>query len=91
MHGAGPVPAPLQQLHEAADTALIVRDRFFSPGAGPQGATIEETFSDYRDVQGLKVAFKATVSRDGTPLVERVLRSFDINPTLAATLFTKPS
>ena len=86
----GPVMRPVTVMIDP-DTALIVRDRFFSPGAGPQGATIEETFSDYRDVQGLKVAFKATVSRDGTPLVERVLRSFDINPTLAATLFTKPS
>jgi hypothetical protein len=68
-------------------TALITRVRYVAAG----GVTVEETFSDYRDVKGIKVAFKATVSRNGVRSLERVLRSFEYNIPLDATLFTRPS
>jgi hypothetical protein len=73
------------------ESALIVRQRFISPGLGPDAAVTEEAFSDYRDVNGLKVAFRATVYRNGAAVLERVLRSFEFNLPLASTLFTKPS
>jgi zinc protease len=68
-------------------TALIARLRYLSAG----GATTEETFSDYRDVKGLKVAFMAVMSRDNAPFLKRVVRSFEWNVPLDAALFTRPS
>lgn len=73
------------------ETALIVRQRLSGAAGGAGGGVTEEAFSDYRDVSGLKVAFRATVYRNGAPVLERVLRSFEVNVPLPATLFTKPS
>ena len=53
-------------------------------------ATIEERFSDYRAVSGLQVAFKAEVLRNGTPVVERTLKSIEFNATLEPSLFSRP-
>jgi zinc protease len=56
----------------------------------PQGVrAVEETFSDYRDVNGLKVAFRAVLQREGAPRVERVLRSFEYNVPLDPSLFAR--
>jgi zinc protease len=68
-------------------TFLVTRVRYVGLG----GAAVEEAFSDYRDVKGLKVAFKAAVSRDGVPFSVRVIQSFDTNVPLDAALFTRPS
>jgi zinc protease len=54
------------------------------------GGTAEELFTDYRDVNGLNVAFKAAVRRNGLPVLERVLSDFRVNPPLRAGLFEKP-
>ena len=50
---------------------------------------VEEIFSDYRDVNGLKVAFRAVLQREGAPRVERLLRSFEYNIPLDASLFAR--
>jgi hypothetical protein len=81
---AGVMP-PVTVMFDPA-TALIARLRYKSAA----GATTEEAFADYRDVKGLKVAFKALVTRDGAPYLERVVRTFDWNVPLAAALFTRP-
>jgi predicted Zn-dependent peptidase len=85
------------------DTSLIVSERYAVPGAGPPagdapiggatmgGATMEEVYSDYRNVDGVQVAFKTSVRRNGETLLERVVRTLELNPTLAPTLFTKPN
>jgi zinc protease len=68
-------------------TALIVGQRY----AHVEGvAETEETFSDFRDVSGVKVAFKAVVRRPGAPVIERVVKSFQYNVPLDPTLFTRP-
>ena len=51
--------------------------RYELPAAPASRRAIEETFSDYRDVDGLQVAFSAAVQRDGVPYVTRRVRSFD--------------
>jgi zinc protease len=81
--------APLVTLiFDPADT-LLARQRYIIDTAeGPRGA--EEVFSDYRDVDGLKVAFKAVLQREGAPRVERVLRSFEYNIPLDSSLFARP-
>lgn len=68
-------------------TALIARVHYRSTS----GAATDEAYSDYRDVNGLKVAFKAVTSRDGAPYLERVVRSFEWNVPLDAALFIRPS
>jgi zinc protease len=56
----------------------------------PQGVrAVEEIFSDYRDVNGLKVAFRAVLQREGAPRVERLLRSFEYNLPLDPALFAR--
>jgi zinc protease len=68
------------------ETLVILRQRY-----DLETATMEERYSDYRVVDGVQVAFKAEVRRNGVPVVERVLRTIEINPQLDAALFTKPS
>jgi zinc protease len=73
-------------------TTLIVKARYRVPGAGAEPAAIaEESYSDYRDVHGLKVAFGTEVRREGAPGLSRTLRSYEINVPLDSTLFVKPS
>lgn len=59
--------------------------------AVPGSVRVEETYSDYRDVKGLKVAFQMELRRDGAPSVKRSVRTFEVNVPLDATLFSKPS
>ncbi len=70
-------------------TALVSRLRYARTASGSE-TMMEETLSDYRDVNGLKVAFKAVLSTGGTPSLERVVRRFEYNVPLDSTLFTKP-
>jgi zinc protease len=77
---------PLVLLFDPA-TGLILRQRY--PG-GATGGDVEETFSDYREVDGLKVAFAVTV-RQPQGEATRVMRQFAVNVPLDPALFTKPS
>jgi hypothetical protein len=85
-----PGAKPLTLLFDPA-TGLIAkaRYRFASPPAGEVG--VEEAYSDYRDVRGLKVAFRIQLRREGAPAVDRTVRSFEFNVPLDAALFSKPS
>jgi hypothetical protein len=57
-----------------------------------QGAVYaEETFGDYRLVDGVNVPFKASMVRGGMTLVERVLAQVTINPPLAPETFAHPA
>ena len=72
-------------------TTLIVKARYRVNGAGSDSVVSEESYSDYRDVHGLKVAFATEVRREGAPGLSRTLRSYEINVPLDPTLFIKPS
>ena len=67
-------------------SGLILRQRY--PASSAAG-NVEETFSDYRDVDGLKVAFLVTV-RQPQGEVTRVMRQFALNVALDSALFTRP-
>lgn len=67
------------------DTSLILRQRYVAAAR-----EVEESFSDYRDVDGLKVAFKAVVRGSGVPTIERVVRSFRYNVPIDPGLFVRP-
>ena len=68
-------------------SGLILRQRY--PAGSAAGGNVEETFSDYRDVDGLKVAFAVKV-RQPQGEVTRVMRQFAINVPLDSGLFTRP-
>lgn len=69
-------------------TSLILKQRYMS--ADGEGVA-EEAFSDYRDMNGLQVAFRAVLRRPRAPTIERRLQTFEYNVQLAPTLFTRPS
>jgi hypothetical protein len=52
---------------------------------------VEEIYSNYRDINGLKVPFTTEVRRDGAPAVQRTLRKFEFNVPVDSALFNKPS
>jgi len=85
-----PGSTPLTLIFDPA-TTLITKTRYVFTGAPEGRIAVEEQYSDYRDVRGLKVAFKMQVRRDGAPSVDRAVRSFDFNVPLDLALFTKPS
>ncbi|MDQ3346451.1 MAG: hypothetical protein M3545_00630, partial [Acidobacteriota bacterium] len=69
----------------------ILKARYHVSGAGPDAVNAEESYSDYRDVQGLMVAFATELRREGAPGLSRTLHSYEINVPLDSTLFVKPS
>ncbi len=84
-----PGALPLTLLFDPA-TTLIVKARYGVSG-GPGAVNAEESYSDYRDVQGLKVAFATELRREGAPGLSRTLRTYEINVPVDSTLFVKPS
>jgi zinc protease len=59
--------------------------------AGAPGAPlIEELFGDYRPIDGVQIAFSATVRRDGETLIERKVVELRINDSLDPALFKRP-
>ena len=69
-------------------TSLILKQRYMS--ADGEGLA-EEAFSDYRDMNGLQVAFRAVLRRPRAPTIERRLQTFEYNVQLPPALFTRPS
>jgi zinc protease len=71
-------------------TGLITKSTYrVSAGGGELSA--EEIYSDYRDVNGLKVAFKTELRREGAPAVERTVRKYEFNVPIDSRIFSKPS
>ena len=73
------------------ENGLIRAQRYQATAGAGLRAAMEESFSDYRSIDGLQVAFSASVSRDGVPFVSRRVQRFEYNIPLDAQLFTKPS
>jgi hypothetical protein len=81
---------PLTLIFDPA-TTLVVKTRYVAPGTPGAATAVEEEYSDYRNIRGLKVAFKMQLRREGAPSVDRTLHRFDFNVPLDVSLFTKPS
>jgi zinc protease len=71
-------------------SGLLIRSKYRMAGPGGE-VTVEEIYSDYRDVHGLQVPFTTDVRRDGAPAVHRTLRTFEFNVPVDPALFAKPS
>jgi zinc protease len=85
-----PGSAPLTLIFDPA-TTLLVKTRYVVVGSPDAQTPVEEEYSDYRNVRGLKVAFRMQLRRAGAPAVDRTVRTFDFNVPLDAALFTRPS
>ena len=75
-------------LYIAPDTNLISRQTYVA--GGPGQPIIEEAFSDYRAVDGVRVAYTAAVRRGGEPILERRVRDIKINAPIDPALFKRP-
>jgi hypothetical protein len=71
-------------------TGLITKStyRVAAPGGD---VSAEEIYSDYREVNGLMVAFKTELRRDGAPTVARTVRTYEFNIPVDPKIFSKPS
>jgi zinc protease len=54
------------------------------------GQKVEYLYSDYRDVNGVKVPFKTDVLQDGAPLLKVELSDVQVNAPVDAGVFKKP-
>jgi hypothetical protein len=57
---------------------------------GPVAQAVREVFSDYRPVDGVMVAFEASIRSGETTFAERRLREIRFNVPVAAALFERP-
>ncbi len=71
------------------DTAngMVVKEEYQLPGGG---GTAEESYSDFRDVDGVKIAFRAALRRGGLLVSSRVVTDVKVNVPLDPALFVKP-
>ena len=69
------------------DNGLIVKETFVADTPGRP--TIEEEFSDYRNVDGVQIPFQAT-RRTGPVVVDRKVTSIIINQPIDPAMFTRP-
>jgi zinc protease len=76
-------------LNVDAETYLVSSQSYV---AGGQGAPlVEEEFGDYRLVDGVQIAFAASVSQYGRKVLERRVTNIRINAPLNPSLFQRPS
>jgi zinc protease len=68
----------------------IVRQTYATPGPDGRPSQAEESYSDYRKVDGIDVPFKASVVRDGRQILERTLKSVTFNTAVDPMLFQQP-
>lgn len=81
------------RLYIDPDAAVVVKLAYDRPVDDPRfkgPAVTEEIYDDYREVEGVQFAFKATVTQGGMTILERALTALKINPTLQPDLFAKP-
>lgn len=70
---------------------LIVRQTFSRPGPDGKSMQAEESFSDYRRVEGVQVPFTAEVLLNGQPILTRTLTEVKFNTTVDPKLFERPA
>jgi zinc protease len=69
---------------------LIAKQSYAAAGPDGRAGTIEEMFSDYRTVSGIRVPFEAQVVRAGSPTLRRTLTKVTFNAPLEPGLFDRP-
>lgn len=69
-------------------TGLLTRQRY---GGTADEPLTDETFTDYRAVDGLQVAHEMSVRRQGQFPIRRTVRTFEVNVPLESSFFAKPT
>ncbi|HEX4346460.1 MAG TPA: pitrilysin family protein [Vicinamibacterales bacterium] len=69
-------------------TYLVARQSYVA--GGPGQPIVEESFTDYRDVDGIKLSFAAAVRQGGQPVAERRVTSIRLNAPIDPALFRRP-
>lgn len=77
---------PLLMLVDAR--SFEIRGMRYPTELAPNAPQATETYEDYRDVSGLRVAFRAHVERDGV-VIDRVITNARVNATLPASAFVR--
>ncbi len=72
-----------------AKTNLPVKKVYTAAVMGPPGE-VEETYSDYREVSGLKLPFKTLVFQGGQKRAEQTTTELKINPGVPDSAYRKP-
>jgi zinc protease len=69
---------------------LVVKQTFST--AGPDGRPVdaEESFSDYRRINGVMVPYRADVSRGGRVVLSRMLTAVTLNSAIDDAMFARP-
>jgi zinc protease len=70
------------------ETFRITRQTYVA--GGPGAPLVEELFGDYRPIDGVQIAFSATVRRGSETLIERRIVELRINDALDPALFKRP-
>ena len=85
---SGPDLEPMV-LYVDPDTYLIVKQTYVAGGLGQP--LIEEFLGDYKVVDGVQIAFSATVRRGGLAVLNREVRDIVINGPMDEALFARPT
>jgi zinc protease len=83
-----PVGSPMV-LHFHAASFEVVRSVYEREGRAGVAA-VEESFSDYRPVDGLRLPFHTTVRRGSVTVADRSITELKINPAIDPALFARP-
>jgi outer membrane lipoprotein-sorting protein len=75
-----------QDCYLDAETGLEAR----TVNQSPMGA-LEQEFSDYRDVQGLKMPFSVRTLQNGAPVAQLAIEKIEVNGQIDDALFKKPA
>jgi len=70
-------------------TNLLVKKVYMAAPMGTPGE-VEEIYSDYREVNGVKVPFKLVMNQNGKKLREQTIAEVKINPGVEDRVFNKP-
>ena len=69
-------------------TGLVTKQTYVTGGMGQP--LVEESFSDYRNVDGVQITFAASIRVGGQPALERTVTSAVLGGALDPSLFTRP-
>lgn len=76
-------------LYVDPETNLVAKQVYVAGGAGQP--LIEEVYGDYKPVDGVQIAFTASVRQAGRPVLERRVTGITINVPLNPALFQRPA
>jgi hypothetical protein len=70
-------------------TGLVSKQTYVAGGMGQP--LVEESFTDYREVDGVQINYAATVTVGGAPALERTVIDMKLGGALDASLFQRPA